>query len=218
MDPASFEAAYYRTCYRDYARHNPPRKLRFYARMVERSLAPGVPRRIHDIGCGFGDFLGALDASWELCGSDLSAFAIAQAVARHPRGAFKVAAAAADPAPFPGAFGVVTAFDVLEHIPDLDAVAAAVSRQLAPSGSFLFAVPVYDGLTSPIIRALDHDPTHVHKWPRRRWLEWAAAHFRVLDWLGAVRYLFPLLGYLHLTTRLLRRHTPSILVACRKGP
>ncbi|MBM4042515.1 MAG: class I SAM-dependent methyltransferase, partial [Planctomycetes bacterium] len=180
-----------------------------------RHLAPGLPRRIHDLGCGFGDFLATLDPSWEICGSDVSEFAIAQAVRRHPRGAFKVASAT-DRAVFPGPFGVVTAFDVLEHVVDLDAVAASVNEQLAPGGAFLFVVPVYDGLSGPIIRALDRDPTHVHKWPRRRWLDWAAAHFQVVEWLGAVRYLFPLLGYFHVTTRLFRRHTPAILVACRK--
>ncbi len=214
MDSTAFGPEYYTTYYREYARHNPPRKLRLYARMVERHLAPGLPRRIHDLGCGFGDFLATLDPSWEICGSDVSEFAIAQATAHHPRGAFK-AASASDPGVFPGSFGVVTAFDVLEHVPDLDADAASVAEQLAPGGAFIFAVPVYDGPSGPIIRALDRDPTHVHKWPRRRWLDWAAAHFRVLEWLGAVRYLFPVLGYLHLTTRLFRRCTPAIIVACR---
>ncbi|MBM4031247.1 MAG: class I SAM-dependent methyltransferase [Planctomycetes bacterium] len=211
-----FDAHYYRSAYRDYARQNPPRKLRFYARMVERHLAPGLPRRIHDLGCGFGDFLAALDESWEVCGSDVSEFAIAQAAARHPRGAFK-AASATDPAPFAGTFGVVTAFDLLEHVPDLDAAAAAVTAQLAPGGSFIFVVPVYDGLSGPLIRALDRDSTHLHKWPRRSWLDWASTHFEVLDWVGMVRYLFPALGYLHIVTRLFRRHTPAILVACRRA-
>ncbi len=213
MASPTFDSEYYRAAYRDYARQNPPRKLRFYARMAERHLAPGLPRRIHDIGCGFGDFLGTLDPSWEVCGSDVSEFAIAQAASRHPRGAFKVASAT-DRGVFPGAFGVVTAFDVLEHVADLEAVAASVGEQLVPGGAFLFLVPVYDGLSSPIIRALDRDATHVHKWPRRRWLDWAAAHWQVVEWLGAIRYLFPCLGYLHWITRRLRRHAPAIFVAC----
>lgn len=216
MAPPTFDSAYYHAAYRDYARQNPPRKLRFYAQMAERHLAPGLPRRIHDIGCGFGDFLGALDPSWEACGSDISEFAITQAAARHPRGTFKVASAT-DRGVFPGTFGVVTAFDVLEHVADLEAVAASVNEQLAPGGAFLFVVPVYDGLSGPIIRALDRDATHVHKWPRRRWLEWAAGHWGVAEWLGAIRYLFPGLGYLHWITRRLRRHAPAIFVACRKG-
>ncbi|MBM4035760.1 MAG: class I SAM-dependent methyltransferase, partial [Planctomycetes bacterium] len=124
MASPTFDSEYYQAYYHDYTRQNPPRKLRFYARMVERHLAPGLPRRIHDLGCGFGDFLATLDPSWEICGSDVSEFAIARATERHPRGAFKVASAT-DRAVFPGPFGVVTAFDVLEHVDDLDAVAAS---------------------------------------------------------------------------------------------
>jgi len=215
MDSAAFGPEYYTKYYRGYARQNPPRKLRLYARMVARHAAANAPRRIHDLGCGFGDFLAMLDASWEICGSDVSDYAIAQAAERHRRGAFKVASAT-DRGVFPGPFGVVTAFDVLEHVADLDAAAAAVNGQLAPDGAFLFVAPVYDGLSGPIIRALDRDPTHVHKWSRRLWLGWAATHFQVLEWLGVVRYLFPLFGYLHVATRLFRRHAPAILVACRR--
>lgn len=217
MASSTFGPEYYTKYYREYTRQNPPRKLRFYARMVERHLAPGAPRRIHDLGCGFGDFLATLGPEWEIRGSDVSAYAIAQAAERHPRGAFQVASAA-DRGAFPGPFGAVTAFDVLEHVADLDAVAASVNEQLTPDGLFLFVVPVYDGLSGPIIRALDRDPTHLHKWPRRRWLEWAGSHFDTIEWLGTVRYLFPLLGYLHVASRLFRCHTPAILVACRRRP
>lgn len=214
MASKTFDAEYYRTCYREYTRQNPPRKLRFYARMVERHLAPQVPRRIHDLGCGFGHFLGILGDSWEICGSDVSEHAIAEAARLHPRGTFRVASAT-DRGVFPGEFGAVTALDVLEHVADLEAVAASAREQLVPEGLFLFVVPVYDGLSGPVIRALDRDPTHLHTWPRQRWLDWAKTHFQVVEWLGAVRYLFPVFGYLHWTTRLFRRHSPAIAVACR---
>jgi len=214
MASPAFDAEYYRENYRDYRRQTPARKLRVYARLVERHCSAAVPSRIHDIGCGFGHFLGSLEESWEICGSDVSEFAIARAAEEFPRGHFAVAGATARGV-FDGRFGVVTAFDVLEHVPDLDAAAAAIAGQLVPGGCFIFAVPVYDGLSGPIIRALDHDETHVHKWPRRRWFEWAEAHFDVLEWIGAVRYLLLSLYYVHLTTRLLRDHTPAIIVACR---
>lgn len=215
MADAAFDATYYETFYRDYVRQNPPKKLRFYARMVGRHLPPGVPRRIHDIGCGFGDFLAMLGPSWGLCGSDVSEYAIAEAAKRHPRACFQTAAAT-DRAPFPGQFGVVTALDVLEHVAALDAVAASVGEQLVPRGLFVFVVPVYDGLSGPVIRWLDRDPTHVHKWPRRRWLQWAATHFEVVDWMGLVRYLALGVYYVHLVTRALRNHTPAMIVICRK--
>jgi SAM-dependent methyltransferase len=213
--PAAFDAHYYETYYRDYARQNPPRKLAFYAGVVERHLAPGLPRSIHDMGCAFGAFLGALDERWAIHGSDVSAFAVARAAETYPRGTFRVGDASREPV-FPAPFSVVTAFDVIEHVPSLDALAASVNRQLLAGGSFVFVVPVYDGLSGPIIRLLDRDPTHVHKWPRRQWLSWAASHFDVLEWVGMVRYLLPTHHYLHVVSRRFRNHTPAILVACRK--
>jgi hypothetical protein len=63
---------------------------------------------------------------------------------------------------------------------------------------------------------LDKDPTHVHKWPRAKWLEWAERDFTVIEWNGILRYLLPTGKYLHVPSRLFRGHTPAILVACRK--
>ena len=76
-------------------------------------------------------------------------------------------------------------------------------------------VPVYDGLSGPIVRLLDRDPTHVHKQSRHDWLAWAGRHFNVLEWEGVIRYLLPGGHYLNVPSRALRAHTPAILVACR---
>jgi 2-polyprenyl-3-methyl-5-hydroxy-6-metoxy-1,4-benzoquinol methylase len=111
---------------------------------------------------------------------------------------------------------VVTTFDVIEHVPNPDAVARSAIEQLADGGCFVFVVPVYDGVTGPVIRLLDRDPTHIHKWSRQRWLDWAAAHFSVVEWKGILRYLLPGGYYLHVVTRALRRHTPAIIVVARK--
>jgi len=207
-----FESDYYKQNYPNYDAQNPPRKMRFYAQMAER-FGPAGDRSIHDMGCAFGRFLGSLGSQWQPFGSDVSQYAIAEATKLHSRATFKVASGTASP--FERKFGVVTAFDVIEHIPDLDGVARSVKEQLADGGLFLFVVPVYDGLSGPVIKLLDKDPTHVHKWPRQRWLDWAGSHFDVLEWRGILRYL---VGgyYLHVTTKLFRGHTPAIIVACRK--
>jgi len=206
-----FDEAYYRDC----AAKNPLRRTRCYAQMIERHLTPGAPRRIHDIGCALGCFLGSLDTAWQIFGTDVSEFAVAEAVRRNPRGVFKVAGAEAGRV-FDESVGVVTAFDVIEHVPEPDAVARSVIEQLVDGGCFVFVVPVYDGLSGPMIRLLDRDPTHLHKWPRQRWLDWAARHFSVVEWSGIVRYLLPGGYYLHLVTRLFRRHAPAIIVIARK--
>jgi 2-polyprenyl-3-methyl-5-hydroxy-6-metoxy-1,4-benzoquinol methylase len=211
---SSFESEYYRSNYRDYAAQNPARKLNFYARYILEHV-DATPRLIHDIGCAFGTFLGSLDSTWTIHGSDVSTYAIERAARDHPRGDFRVGDASQEPV-FSGPFDVVTAFDVIEHVPDLDRLAGAVDEQLRGGGVFVFVVPVYDGLSGPIIRRLDHDPTHIHKWARRRWLSWASSHFDLLDWTGIIRYLLPTRHYLHHVSRRMRNHSPAIIVACRK--
>lgn len=210
-----YDADYYEHVYRDYAAQNPPHKLAFYARQVERYHSPDLPRRIHDLGCGFGSFLAVLGEPWQRFGSDLSEHALEQARRQCPGAEFRAGDILGSP---PGApFSAVTALDVIEHVSDLESARAAVDAQLLPGGLFFFVVPVYDGLSGPIIRWLDRDPTHLHCWPRQRWLEWAAASFQVLDWAGIIRHLLPMGIYLHLPTRRFRSHTPAIWVACRKA-
>src|SRR5262249_22002624 len=118
----------------------------------------------------------------------------------------------------PGPFDVITAFDVIEHIPSLDAVAASVHRLLGPSGHFVFVVPVYDGVTGPLIRMLDKDETHVHKDSRDFWLAWASRNFTVIESYGCWRSLGPGFGSVHHPTGFWRRSTPAIgAVARRRG-
>ncbi len=205
---------YYRQNYRSYDRQNPEAKLAYYRGQIERYRDPALPMRLHDIGCGLGNFLHSLDSSWSVFGSDINRFAVERSQQRMPRGRFVIGAGALD-AMFDQRFSVITAFDVLEHVPSLEAAGPAITAQLLPGGIFIFVVPVYDGLSGPIIRQLDRDPTHVHKQPRASWLSWAAQHFEVLSWDGILRYLLPGGHYLHVVTSKARAHTPAVLIACR---
>ena len=210
-----FEREYYEAHYRDYARQNPPRKLRFYRRLAERAAAGNPTPRILDVGCAFGAFLSALDPGWRRFGADVSQFATDRAALEVPGAAF--ARADFDSIPFPGTFDIITAFDVIEHVPSLDAVATSVRSRLSEGGHLIFVVPVYDGPTGPIVHLLDKDETHLHKNSRDFWLAWVRKNFALLDWWGIYRYLVPGLGYVHLPTRAWRRFTPAIAVLARKG-
>ena len=208
-----FEQDYYQRHYRDYARQNPPKKLRFYRELSERAAAGVVTPSVLDIGCAFGSYLSALDPAWRRHGIDVSEFATDLARKHVPGVTFERAGATG--IPFAGPFDLITAFDVIEHVAELDSAGAAIGARLAPHGHFIFVVPVYDGPTGPVIRLLDHDETHVHKRSRDAWLEWASERFEVREWWGIYRYLLPGGWYLHVPTRAWRRFTPAIAVVAR---
>jgi SAM-dependent methyltransferase len=211
---SDFEREYFDSAYRDYARQNPPGKLRFYRRMLERSMPRLSQPSILEIGCGPGRFLASLDDKWTRVGSDVSAHAVALARSRNPRVHFVRATGAG--LPFAREFDAIVAFDTLEHVPDVTAVFEEVAARLTPSGVFLFVVPVYDGLSGPVIRRLDRDPTHVHKCGRRFWLDLASRRFEVIDWCGIVRYLLPGGIYVNWPSRICRAHTPAVAIVARR--
>jgi len=213
-DSGAFERDYFEKVYRNYARQNPPRKLRFYRSIVDRVAPKDRMPRILDIGCAFGAFLSHLDPSWSRFGMDVSQFATDRAHKLLPGATF--AKADITQIPFPGSFDVITAFDVIEHVPSLEDAASSIRSKLSPSGHFLFVVPVYDGLTGPLVHLLDRDETHLHKRSREFWLAWAAERFEVVEWWGLTRYLLPVGYYVHLVTRPLRRFTPAIAVLTRQ--
>ena len=209
-----FEEEYYRDYYPDYERQNPERKLRHYVEAVRETLA-GMPRpKVLDIGCAFGRFLSALDPTWRGYGVDVSTHAVDWAK-DHVEGA-QFAVIGDETIPFDEHFDAITAWDVIEHVPDLDQIASEIQTHLKPNGAFVFVVPVYDGPLGPIVRALDGDPTHIHKNSRRFWLDWAARHFEVETWWGIFRYLIPSGPYLHYPSHPLRRIAPAILIRARR--
>lgn len=211
-----FDERYYQQFYRNYRKQNPPWKLAYYLRTIEKHH-PEKHLRLCDVGCGLGAFLDFVQSRrhYELCGTDVSEYALAQNRKAMPTVEFRLAGA--DEVVYdPQSFDVVTAFDVIEHVPDLQAVKAAFLQLLRPGGLAVVVVPVYDGLSGPVIRALDKDPTHVHKEPRQFWLDWASSGFALEYWSGILRYYLPIGFYVHLPLHWLRWHTPAILMVLRK--
>ena len=109
-------------------------------------------------------------------------------------------------------FDILCMFDVMEHVPDLEAGFEAVRRLLAPGGLFVLAVPVYDGPLGPVVTALDKDPTHLHKVGRAAWLDHLERlGLRVVRWTGLFRYLLGGRRYLYLHSERARAVAPAIL-------
>jgi SAM-dependent methyltransferase len=214
--PAKFLKSYLDDFYVDYGRQNPRAKMAFYKKLVEETGAGLAPSRLRllEMGCAFGFFLSVVNPSWQRFGIDASEYAVRLARKRATDAHMAVSDAAK--LPFKGAFDVIVAFDVLEHLIGIETIPENIASRLNPGGYFIFVVPVYDGPTGPIIRKLDRDTTHLHKKSRNFWLSWASTHFTVCQWQGVFRYLFPLGLYMHVSTKLLRGMTPAIAVVARK--
>jgi len=213
----TFEQSYFEANYRDYHRQNQPPKLDFYIRNLESHSRPG-PLDILEVGCGLGRFMQHLSSQrpeHRLWATDISEYGVSQTQAKAPNA--RVVRASADEQVFPDeSFDCICSFDVCEHVPNLAGVYRSIYAMLRPGGVFVLVVPVYDGLSGPLIRLLDKDPTHVHKRSRYFWLDWGTSQMQLVDWLGMVRYLLPWGYYLHWSTRFARKHTPAILAVFRK--
>jgi SAM-dependent methyltransferase len=187
---------YYRDYYRDYNRQNPARKLDFYLGLVRR-WAPRAAR-VHEIGTGLGMFLERAATEFRCTGSEVNDYGLATTKTRV---AADVHSGSYDQIPRSPAPDVIVAWDVLEHIPDLDDALDCIRERLAPAGVLIAIVPVYDGPLGAIVRRLDRDPTHVSKWSRARWRSTLAQHhFDIVETGGVVRYLVAGRWYLHVTT------------------
>ena len=103
----------------------------------------GAGARLLDLGCAYGFLVTeAREAGFRAIGVDASRFAVAQAKHAAPAAAGRLLVAHAERLPFADAsFDVVTAFDVLEHVPHPELLVAEVVRVLRPGGIFAGATP-----------------------------------------------------------------------------
>jgi SAM-dependent methyltransferase len=125
-------------------------------RVLDHELPQSQPgqRRILDVGCGTGALTQRLAAYGDVQGLDTDAEAIRFC---RLRGMENVQQASV---PFPfedGGFDLVTALDVLEHVPDDRGMLDEIHRVLVPGGAFLATVPAYRFMWGP------HDEVHHHE-------------------------------------------------------
>jgi SAM-dependent methyltransferase len=188
-------AEYYDVNYPDYARQNSPAKLDFYMELLQRYVPAGA--NVFELGVGMGLFFERASQKYNCRGCDVNEFGVAATSNRVASAALTVGSCETIP-PAPAQRAVV-AWDVLEHIPDLDQGLQTIFDRLAPDGYLIAVVPVYDGPLGWLVEMLDKDPTHVSKWGRYKWLETLQRHgFDVVEWGGIIRRL---VGerYLHFT-------------------
>lgn len=107
-----------------------------------RLLRPDGLVRLLDVGCANGYLLNHAGPRFERYGIEVNA-SLARLCAE--AGIAMIAQDIADPGLVPayaGAFDLITAIAVLEHVPDMRGALARVRELLAPGGAFIFEVPL----------------------------------------------------------------------------
>ncbi|OGC04934.1 hypothetical protein A2276_03145 [candidate division WOR-1 bacterium RIFOXYA12_FULL_43_27] len=204
---------YYQTNYRDYLAQNPDKKIQFYLNKIKKYA--GNMRSIFEIGFGKGLFLKkASEAGLAVSGCEINQEATKETKNLLPKAKL-----------YCGEFDqnlsdleIITAFDVVEHIKEVEKLFDLVFKKLKPGGLFVFVCPVYDGPLGALVNLLDKDLTHLHKKSRFFWIKTAEENgFKILEWQGILRYLLPNKYYIHQEMRgLLKFISPAMLVVCSK--
>lgn len=136
--------------------------LRFFGGVAEEIVRSLAPRRVFDAGCALGFLVEALwDRGVEARGRDISTFAISQV--RADMRPFCEVGSIADP--IEGGHDLVTCIEVLEHMPEGEAL-RAIAAMAAAAPRILFS-------SSPV--DLD-EPTHLTVRPTLWWLRRFAGH------------------------------------------
>jgi SAM-dependent methyltransferase len=170
--------------------------------VLEQRVAPVVGRRILDVGCGSGGMLTLLRDFGEVEGMDSSDEALAYARERLGDGARLSKGELPDGIPAGRSYQLITAFDVIEHIPDAVGALRAVHGALAPGGAFVCTVPAYRFLWS-VHDDLNHHQRRYHAALLREHLTTAGFEVRFLSYFNSV--LFPPIA----AVRLLRKLVPE---------
>lgn len=133
----------------------------FFGRIADEIVRSFRPRRVFDAGCAIGFLVAALwDRNVETDGRDTSSFAISQ-VRADVRDRCSVGSIAS---PIDGEFDLVLCIEVLEHMPEAEALEAVRSITRAAPRILFSSTPI------------DFDePTHVNVRPTMYWLQQFAA-------------------------------------------
>ena len=161
------ERAYESGGYRDYVQARPMKLRHFEDRFAQ--IAPHVAGgRLLDVGCSCGYFLEVAAAGgFDVWGLEFSPSAIAAAApAVRPR----IREGSLDALPADARFDVVTAFDLIEHVPDPRAFVLECRARLAPGGTLVLSTPDTGHVLRRLMRSrwpMLQAMQHLHLFSRR---------------------------------------------------
>jgi SAM-dependent methyltransferase len=180
--PRSYDEKYFqKRLYREIP--NSPRNQR-RIREVLRHESSG---RLLEIGCAQGGFLEQAGRYFDVEGGDISEYAVRSLQARFGSRVF----------PFDiekdglraGAYDVIVAFNVLEHLRNPPAALARIKSGLRPGGLFLGSVPNNGGPVGRVATLIGSvlDRSHCSTWTPGRWKEaFLAAGFLSVELFGEI--------------------------------
>lgn len=216
MNSSAFEKEYFSEMYDgDYDKRNPSYKFKSYFREIR----PFIPRRqsfrLLDIGCAYGSFLQIAKEHGEVVGSDISAHAVKIARERLP--GIKIIQADILTLTSDQPFDVITCFDILEHVHEINQALTRIRAMLSEDGILVLTIPVYDTIVGKMVERLDKDPTHIHKNSRYWWIDLIRNNqFIPIYWTGIWRYYVKNIFYLHFLSHITRNFSPAIMIIARK--
>ncbi|GAB4523612.1 MAG: hypothetical protein OHK0046_37510 [Anaerolineae bacterium] len=161
---------------------------RYYAALIRRYAPPGGGKLL-EMGCGLGHLLGLLQDDFQCVGIDLIDYSIEQTRLNAPKAeAYQMDVAEIDQFEA-GAFSVIVALHLVEHLPDPQETIRQVHRLLKPGGLWLFATPHPEySLRRYKDRendAIGKDKTHINVHTPAQWRTWnEAAGFRMVRHFG----------------------------------
>lgn len=168
--------------------------------ILERWLRGRDDLRLLDVGCGAGTIVELLARYGRVAGMDTSADAVASCSHRFPELDFFVGVVP-DALPGPESLDVITAFDVIEHIPNEAPALGGIRDTLKPDGLFFCTVPAYSWMWGP------HDVLNHHhrRYTRARLVrDLEAAGFEV-EWASYFNsFLLPAVAAVRVGRKVLR--------------
>ncbi len=152
-----------------------------------------------DVGCAYGFFLQHMSDRFKRHGIDISEHAIRQAKEGGLKGEFRICDICKK-RPFSGIkFDVITMFDVIEHLRDLDSVLERVKSMLKENGYLFVFVPVssrfHHFISALGFGLLDNDVTHINIAKTNSWMRIFGDYFEIVEDFPITldnRYIWPL--------------------------
>jgi SAM-dependent methyltransferase len=118
-----------------------------------------------DVGCGDGEFLSrARERGWAVSGAEIDRRAVRRAVEARGLTGVRLVDVRDGLAGCGEGFDAVTAFDLVEHLPDPVALVSEMAARARPGGGVVVAVPRLDRSPAVFDEVVDRPPHHLTLW------------------------------------------------------